>query len=428
MNDTRKKGFTLVELLVVIAIIGVLVALLLPAIQAAREAANRSSCANRLKQLGTALHNFHSAHNRIPCGRNDPIWMAYTGRPENVQRYSFFVTLLPFLEQEAMYDDLNSWLATAQTAGFTTSDPTANYAVSCESDSDWADGCYSIASGGTVVRNPFSVPLSVLLCPSDRAAAKFNPTHAATGQKHKPARTNYLGCFGDANAPNGNNRASWNGTVRGILTKGQDFVIVAGTDTTPAKTGSFIIDFARITDGLSNTLFASETATRQNPNDRNIRTTSAEQVAESPGADFRDLVSDNYARRPRYCWNMMSGASYVNGQPVSGNKGYAWAEGREPSTQFITAIPPNGPSCIRVNAFQGFATASSFHTGGVNAVFADGAVRFISSEVNAGNQDGYLGEGQSGAVSSDPVMYTGPSTFGVWGAMGTIAAGDMVSF
>jgi prepilin-type N-terminal cleavage/methylation domain-containing protein len=96
-------GFTLVELLVVIAIIGVLIALLLPAVQAAREAARRMQCSNKLKQLGIAVHNYHDTHNALPCGR--PV--LGTGIT-NVDwgRWSVFVWILPFIEQSTAYSTL----------------------------------------------------------------------------------------------------------------------------------------------------------------------------------------------------------------------------------------------------------------------------------------------------------------------------------
>ena len=87
-------GFTLVELLVVIAIIGVLVSLLLPAINAAREAARRTECTNNLRQLGLALANYHGANKRFPTG----VAGGEVARPE--QGYGWAVALLPFLEEQ----------------------------------------------------------------------------------------------------------------------------------------------------------------------------------------------------------------------------------------------------------------------------------------------------------------------------------------
>jgi len=95
MNRYRKSGFTLVELLVVIAIIGILVALLLPAIQAAREAARRSQCVNNLKQFGLAIHNYHDTHKLLPPGGRNP------------HRQTWFHAVLPYIEQQTLYDMWN---------------------------------------------------------------------------------------------------------------------------------------------------------------------------------------------------------------------------------------------------------------------------------------------------------------------------------
>src|SRR6266511_2104200 len=114
-HPSRRSAFTLIELLVVIAIIAVLIALLLPAVQSAREAARRAQCINNMKQLGLAMHNYHSGNNCLPTGNVRGVGLALvpgadacgTNIFDNCQNTPWFCLMLPFIEQGSLYNSFN---------------------------------------------------------------------------------------------------------------------------------------------------------------------------------------------------------------------------------------------------------------------------------------------------------------------------------
>lgn len=388
-----ENGFTLVELLVVIAIIGILIALLLPAVQAAREAARRMTCTNNIKQVSLAFQTFHDTHKRFPGGGYDPIWRSYrqANAPAtslgNTHVYSFLIVLLPFIEQTAIYDNVNSALSTlSKTPGY---------------DNAFHPGNGNNIGGTTAtpptgLNNPmYGFSLPPLLCPSDANARNFN---AGSIGQDDIARSNYHGCWGDVHC-------QWDTSnqTRGILTR---------ADQTPQKMGNVI-------DGTSNTIAISESLCGNGTggDQRNAK------VGTIADATFAAATTTG---TPKLCSDYRSSGNLLTPTttPAWDRKGQRWAHAAIGYTGFQTILPPNSPSCYAPSSATdtyclerwGYTSVTSNHSGGVNAGMLDGSVRFISETINCGNQT---------TISAIPK--SGPSEYGVWGALGTVSGSETVS-
>ena len=341
MTRTR-KGFTLIELLVVIAIIGVLIALLLPAVQSAREAARRAQCVNNLKQIGLAVHNYVSANGEtLPPQEVDTI-----------TEYSHNVRLLPYLEQQPLYNAWNLSLSARW-------DGSSGWGItqSFNGDGDPRDG--QIVQATVICTH-----INTFICPSDPY-----PGTGQTGNSWAVPVPWVLGLTGSSNYPinGGLNRRSnpgWrpNGVAYGISQWDGAFQI-------PVKLSTFV-------DGTSNTCAFSEWVKGPGSGD-NGQADGLQMVYGSNSLNTDSYGGDNWLQA-QAC---QSGPGLAQ---TNGSKGEWWVWAR--STFMSMQQPPNRRACKFLDNYwdrlTGMEGASSLHPGGVNVLFADGSVKFIKSTVN----------------------------------------------
>jgi prepilin-type N-terminal cleavage/methylation domain-containing protein/prepilin-type processing-associated H-X9-DG protein len=323
----RRRGFTLIELLVVIAIIGILIALLLPAVQKVREAANRMKCANNLKQMCLAVHNYESTFATLPAGAG-PLPTKFLD-VDNDSRASVQALILPYIEQNNKYNQFD-----------------LNYEVNGRPENQLAR----------------QQDISIYLCPSDPSTASF----LESGSVAPDGRSNYFGNVG-ANAYSGN----LDPATAGLFNfESNEKVFV--------KNGALIsVRIGEITDGTSNTAMFSEVK-RGN------------YAGSHPRVDLWDARYFGFSGADKDLIPPASCNTDGNSLRYTGLKYYRNLMTTSVYTHTM-APNSKGGDCIDLNARSGDGQAAflaahiaarSFHTGGVNTAFADGSVRFIRDSID----------------------------------------------
>jgi prepilin-type N-terminal cleavage/methylation domain-containing protein/prepilin-type processing-associated H-X9-DG protein len=355
MPRPSRRAFTLIELLVVIAIIGVLIALLLPAVQAAREAARRAQCTNNLKQIGLALHNYESANGCFPPScKSLNTFVSPPVITFNDTGYSVQTRILPYIEGGVLYNAINFYVE-------------YNDASGC----NW--------TGTAAVVNTFLCPSTTRTSNGGRDSAPADPNGSAF-EKMIGLGYGYTDyspvIYTDINVING--ILATGGTASTPIVPYRNFLL--------ATLGTFKSPYTRlseITDGTSNTVAFFECAGRD---ERFVS-----QYLEGMYPILRGFGAAGYpsARHRFWRWADPGNAFGVSGQP--NNKGIPTNEGSVWPTTAVTAGNQAGQND----------EPYSFHRGGVNAMFGDGSVRFLKDTVNLVSLRGIVTLGSGETVSSD---------------------------
>ncbi len=383
------------ELLVVIAIIGVLVGLLLPAVQAAREAARRMSCSNNFKQIGLALHNYHSAYKKLPMNRGgtyDSI-PSLGGDFSNYNSISWLVGITPFIEQQALWEQISNPFA------FNRDGTTKNPPFPAMGPNPWNENY-----------QPWLTQVPGYRCPSDVPESASN----------RVAFSNYAACAGDAYFEQHHSGIDDQGRPNTSGTWGDE----AGSRWARGVfRNRHFTKFRDILDGLSNTIAAGENAVDNL--DRAVATTPYRDNTNNMALPPNNWDQYRDPQRPQFWLSSIPGnATPGLDDPANHGRGRRWSDGRPQFSQVHTVRPPNNYSIFRNHGDFGYGSVSSRHQGGAHVLMADGAVVFITDSIESGNQS------QVPYGNNDPtygVQGAGrKSPYGLWGALGTKASKESI--